>query len=172
VLHTPIVPATPRSRSEWIARDDELEEGLSGVHFFLGLSAGAGLSIVSVNPDPAGVDGDFLAEIILGVTAGRFEWRLEVAPVSFVPAFSRAGGYSVMTTFGGLVHLGGPVFWPLRAGAGIWGPIDRDDVYLQAQLDLLGVAFRIGDWMVEVNLPSYRFLGEFSDGVYLYVLTG
>jgi len=65
----------------------------------------------------------------------------------------------LLVSIGGLVQLGdADVYWPLRFGLGLsavntW----NDEVFMQGRLDLIGIVYKWGHLLFEIDLPSIRF---------------
>jgi hypothetical protein len=142
------------------APSQEPKDKFDGVHMGLGVSVGGGFTIVSVNPNPATVDGEFMAAVRFSALFRRFELQAEFSPYSYIPSTSGPAGFSLTTTAGVYLPMGSVACWPLRAGIG-WANINERD-FFQARADLIGVALRFKNCLVEVSLPTYRFITDFD----------
>lgn len=140
---------------EWI--DFQLE----GVHAFVGLSGGAGVSGHWVYDQTFDTDRAGLFAIRGGVMFDAVELALELAPKTFWSVADRPGMLTFNVSIGGLPALGHGVHWPLRFGLGVTVPDwPGADPWIMARVDLIGIAYRIGHVVIELNLPSVRFQSD------------
>lgn len=144
--------------SDWA--DFELE----GPHFFAGISIGPGVSGNWFYGGGVAVEGAMIFSIQMGVLFGRTELSIEISPMTWVQDFDADPMFSLLVSVGGLIPLGDAnVYWPLRFGLGLsavntW----NDEVFMQGRLDLIGIVYRWGHLLFEVDLPSIRFHSEFQ----------
>lgn len=137
---------------------------LQGPHFFAGISIGPGASGYWPYGGGVAVDAAMIFSIQLGVLFGRTELSLEISPMTWVQDFDADPIFSMLVSIGGLVQLGdADVYWPLRFGLGLsavntW----NDEVFMQGRLDLIGIVYKWGHLLFEVDLPSIRFHSEFQ----------
>jgi hypothetical protein len=135
---------------------------LEGTHFFAGIVIGPGASGYWPYGGGVEVDGALLFSIVGGVLFGRTELSLEISPMTWVPDFDADPIFSLLVSVGGLVRLGSSdASWPLRFGLGLsavntW----NDEVFMQGRLDLIGIVYRWGHLLFELDLPSIRFHSE------------
>jgi len=62
--------------------------------------------------------------------------------------------------------MGENVYWPLRLGFGFdavnTSEYSGNDIMFKARADLLGLAYKFGHFLFEMNLPSVRYSSEFQ----------
>ncbi|MBZ0120018.1 MAG: hypothetical protein K8H88_23720 [Sandaracinaceae bacterium] len=162
-----VVDATGDS-GEWLGFQ------LEGVHPYAGLSVmgGPAWGIVNVGFGTRGdttVRGAFQLGLEGGIFIGTHQLAIEISPMTFWyyqgvpgPAFQLNG------TYGNWIPLyegeNVSVYWPIRVGIGMMTGNTGDNVFLQARLDLLGVAIRVGHFFVDLHLPSFRYDVTFQRG--------
>jgi hypothetical protein len=132
----------------------------SGVHPFFGALFGGGPDIISLNPNPAYLDGAFIGALRAGMLAGRFELQLEFSPATYLASLRGRTRLSLVGSVGGFARVGGPVSWPLRVGAGFAVSPWTGEALFQTRLDLLSLAFRVNHLLFEFNFPTYRFMTD------------
>ncbi len=101
-----------------------------------------------------------------GVFLNRAQLMLEWAPGTFQPLLKKesphvdAGEsfYSLVGSFGYYIPMTGIVSWPIRIGAGVGS--ERND--LIARLDLINVAIKLDNVLIEASLPSIRYMSDFD----------
>jgi hypothetical protein len=158
---------------------------LEGVHGFAGISLRTGPGwLMIANGKSATTDqrleGTFAFALRVGLFANRSELALEIAPFTDVPyinvppiftgsAFSAAVTYGYYAPLYETPKVG--VYWPVRFGAGVLagGNNTGNLVYLQARMDLIGFALRFDRIMIDLDLPSFRYLFTDSQGTTLHV---
>ena len=158
-------PSADPGSDEKAPQSDEWDEFvLTGAHPFLGLAVGPAVGgwwlfrqeQLDINPA-------FFFGFRGGAYFGRAELAFELAPVTWLPDFDGDPNLSFLVSIGGLPKLGDNVYWPLRFGLGLSAlNLPDDQVFMQARLDLLGVAFQYGHLLFEVSLPSTRFHTDFD----------
>jgi hypothetical protein len=104
--------------------------------------------------------------LLAGVMLERAQLMLEWAPGTYQPllgdepAHVDAGEsfYTVIGSAGYYVPVTDMVSWPLRIGAGVAS--DRNDMI--ARLDLVNVAVKLNQFVIEASLPSIRYMSDFD----------
>ncbi|HEY2365543.1 MAG TPA: hypothetical protein VGH87_04115 [Polyangiaceae bacterium] len=152
------------------ARKAQGESAPSNVKTFIGLTLAAGvLSGGYTSSQPTlwgkGLDSTVLFALRGGVLLGRVELALEIAPFTQFWDLQRASGpaFDANATVGYRIPFarvaGVLLEWPLRVGLGIFAGGDNtgDDVFAEARLDPIGVAFQSGPLMVDFVAPSIRY---------------
>ena len=158
---------------------------LEGVHGFVGLSLRAGPAwFMIANGSGAQTDksleGSFAFALRAGIFANRNEVAVEIAPVTDLPynnylgyftgpAFSAALTYGYYAPLYETPNVG--LYWPVRFGAGVLAGAGNTSglAYLQARMDFIGFALRFGRVMVDLDLPSFRYLFTDTSGITLHV---
>jgi hypothetical protein len=135
----------------------------AGAHVTIGATFGAGPALVS--SDETRLDGSGVLAFRVGALFRRFELTTEVAPMTYLMNFHDAKPMlSVTGTIGGLIRMTDKWFWPMRARFGtvmVNTPDDKPMPLLGA--DLIGFGYRGSkSFLFEVNLPTYRFVGDFQ----------
>jgi hypothetical protein len=158
---------------------------LEGVRGFAGISLRAGPGwLMTANGSGTLTDkslqGTFAFALRVGLFANRNELALEIAPFTDLP-YNRTLPYFTGPAFGAVVTYGyyAPlyetptvgVYWPVRFGVGVLAGANNTAglAYLQARMDLIGFALRFSRVMVDVDLPSFRYLFTDSQGMTLHV---
>ncbi len=158
---------------------------LEGVHPFVGLTIAGGFDTAGITGNSGFTggfdtfDGSFLFALNGGLFIDNHQLMFEIAPVTFVyegkvapgPAFEMTANYAYFIPVydGGSFH----VFWPLRIGAGLMaGPGDNAGglAFFEARADLIGPAFQVGHVMIDLHLPTFRWLLTDKSGVQLHFL--
>jgi hypothetical protein len=123
-------------------------------------------------------DGAFLFALHAGVFLGNNQLSFEVAPVTFFydmkgigPVFEMAANYAyfVPLTDSGDIH----VYWPLRFGAGMMAGPDLNAfglAFFQARADLIGAAIQVGHVLIDLSLPSFRYMITDKNGTQAHFL--
>lgn len=151
----PLMPARPRG---WMG----FELG-KGFHPFVGFIASPGFSIFinHNNGNLSSANPSMLFGFRGGLMFGTTELALEVSPFTYAPFLSSDVVFQANITIGDLLHVAGPVFWPLRFGAGVVAANVPGPAF-ETRIDLLGVAFNIGHILVDVHAPSFRAFTDFD----------
>jgi len=147
---------------------------LAGVHGFVGISLRAGPGwLMTANGSGATTDtnlqGTFAFALRFGLFANRNELAIEIAPFTDLPYNTRpptftGPAFGAVATYGYYAPLyetpGVGVYWPVRFGAGVLAGAGNTDnrAYLQARMDFIGFALRFSRIMVDLDLPSFRYL--------------
>jgi hypothetical protein len=178
-------------------RDDDADEGgatrwadfrLGGTHFVAGLTFAPGLTGFWPYGDELPVWASFFFAFKAGVLFNRAELSMELAPASWIWDFEplrntshyetydyegNLNSLSFLVNIGGLVRLADNVYWPFRFGLGLSAhELPLTSVYMQGRLDLIGLVYHYGHFMVELNLPSIRFHSEFRTiGIWGWLFT-
>ena len=165
-------PAKPKTQPA--ASTPTKSFALEGVHGFAGISLRAGPGwLMIANGSGATTDksleGTFAFALRVGLFANRNELALEIAPFTDVPyinvfptftgpAFSAAVTYGYYAPLYETPNVG--LYWPIRFGAGVLAGGGNTDnrAYLQARMDFIGFALRFSRVMVDLDLPSFRYL--------------
>lgn len=158
---------------------------LEGVHGFAGISLRAGPGWLMVaNGSKATTDtslqGTFAFALRVGLFANRNELALEIAPFTDLPYNNRpptftGSAFGAVLTYGYYATLyetpNVGVYWPIRFGAGVLAGANNTDglAYLQARMDFIGFALRFSRVMVDLDLPSFRYLFTDAAGQTLHV---
>lgn len=150
------------SDSEWFVYDRD------GVHPFVGLAAMGGPAFWALTTDgypgmnDRSVRGTFLFGIRGGLHIGRNELAVEISPMTFAyyegtpgPTFQFNVSYARHISLYSSDKV--DVSWPLRLGAGIMTGNTGDQVFVELRADLVGVAIRIGHFVIDLHLPSFRY---------------
>jgi hypothetical protein len=147
---------------------------LEGVHGFAGISVRAGPGwLMTANGSGTTTDkslqGTFAFALRVGLFANRNELALEISPFTDLPyntvfptftgpAFSAAITYGYYARLYETPNVG--LYWPVRFGAGVLAGAGNTDnrAYLQARMDFIGFALRFSRVMIDLDLPSFRYL--------------
>lgn len=169
-----------RGASDWMKFD--VTDG--NIHPFVGLTVAGGFDTGGITGNTVFTggfntfDGAFLFALQGGAFFGNNQLSFEIAPVTFVydgkapgPAFEMTANYAyfVPLTKSGDVH----VYWPLRFGLGMMAGPDVNALglaYFQVRADLIGAAIQFGHIVVDLHLPSFRYLVTDKSGVQLHGL--
>jgi hypothetical protein len=140
---------------------------LEGVHPFFGVTTAGGPTSLGVANDQnfvldPTVQGSFIFALRGGVMFGRNELGVEVSPGTYAYYSNTGGGaFQFNVTYAHYlpIHEGRSVsvYWPLRAGVGMFTGHTDDMAFFQARADLFGVALRFGHVMVDMHVPSFRY---------------
>ncbi len=131
----------------------------SGRHVATGGVIGIGPAL----PDGGDVDGTFLVGVRTAVLWGHFELSVELA--MWIPTFDYGDPIlSVTTGIAGLFAITEHLYWPVRLRLGVVAlNTPNDDVYTVLGGDVIGLGYRFDSgWMFEVDVPSYRYVGDFD----------
>jgi hypothetical protein len=147
---------------------------LSGFHGFVGLSLRGGPGWLMIANGAGAItdkslEGTVAFALRAGFFANRNELALEISPFTDLPYSTRlpyftGAAFSAVLTYGYYAHIyetpNVGVYWPLRFGVGILAGANNTDslAFAQGRLDLIGFALRLNRVMLEVNLPSFRYL--------------
>ena len=158
---------------------------LQGVHGFAGISLRAGPGwLMLANGSSAQTDksleGTFAFALRVGLFANRNELTLEIAPFTDVPytrvapiftgpAFGAVATYGYYAALYETPNVG--LYWPIRFGVGVLAGANNTNglAYLQARMDFIGFALRFGRFMIDLDLPSFRYLFTDSQGSTIHV---
>ncbi len=152
-----------QAQDDW---DPEWEPGwmdfeLEGVHAFAGVAGGAGVSGHWIYDHSFDTETAGLFTIRGGVLLGDVELAAELAPKTFWSEAGQPGMLTFNLSVGGLPELADSVHWPLRFGVGLADPGNPNgDLWLMGRVDLIGIAYRLGHVIFELNLPSIRFQSD------------
>ena len=169
------------------AKDDDGDHGgdwmrfeLHGTHPFVGLAwmggPVIGFTTGRFNTSPQRAEGSFLFALRGGVTFDNQELAVELSPMTFFPvtsgrgpAFQVNGTYGVYTPIHESTSVS--VYWPLRIGVGMvaGGNNTANMVYFQALADIIGPAIRVGHIMIDLRLPSFRYLLTDGSGIQAHI---
>jgi hypothetical protein len=139
--------------SAMFERDDDRGKGegtLRGHRFFGGVSVGPGISLID------GFEDLFTGMNIalrLGYLASRTEILLEVSPVTSWYVLQVAPEITISASIGRYFHLGSDFYWVVRLGGGL---VPARIPSVQARLDPIALARKVGPVLLELTLPSIR----------------
>jgi hypothetical protein len=142
---------------------------LQGVRGFAGVSirGGPGWRMVGKVTDKS-LEGTFAFALRVGLFANRNELALEIAPFTDLPYNSQppfsGAAFGAVATYGYYAVLyetpNVGVYWPVRFGVGILAGANNTSslAFVQGRLDLIGFALRFNRVIVDLDLPSFRYL--------------
>jgi hypothetical protein len=176
-------PAKPKAQAT--ATTPQKSFALEGVHGFAGISLRAGPGwLMTANGSGAKTDtslqGTFAFALRVGLFANRNELALEIAPFTDlpynnIPPVFTGSAFGAVLTYGYYAPLyetpNVGLYWPIRFGAGVLagGSNTGSLAYLQARMDFIGFALRFSRVMVDLDLPSFRYLFTDTQGQTLHV---
>lgn len=149
--------------SEWNAPRVEPERPFEGTQGYVGTSFGGTLTWLDIGGNISTFGGIVWA-LRGGVLIGRGELGIEVAPFTHIHDFDDDPSFSAVFHGGAHIRITDTISWPMRAGVGVLAgntPGVGDDPWFVLRADLIGLSFLLGDFLVEVDVPSFRF---HSDG--------
>ena len=177
--------APPKPKAQPAATTPTKSWALEGVHGFAGISLRGGPGwLMTANGGGATTDtslqGTFAFALRVGLFANRNELALEIAPFTDLPYNNRpptftGPAFSAVATVGYYAPLyetpNVGLYWPVRFGAGILAGGGNTDnrAYLQARMDLIGFALRFSRVIVDLDLPSFRYLFTDAGGQTFHV---
>lgn len=158
------------SLAEAPPESDEVDS-FNGVRPFVGATLTSGPSASHVAQGNWTTFWGMLFSLRGGVLLNRTELGVEVAPVTYLPLFSRptlvADAY-----VGHHFMLDQSISWPLRAGLGIVTVNTNGAVWLHGRVDVVGLSFRSEHSLVDVNVPSFRISSDFDGAALLSWMFG
>ncbi|MCA9668511.1 MAG: hypothetical protein KC503_23125 [Myxococcales bacterium] len=133
--------------------------------FFVGLSGGP--SVSRFYSYDHGSLGDTYGGAFFALRAGVLFGKTELA-INFAPRTQHVKNdvdqMALGLSIGGYLRITDRVYWPMRLRHNvIFGDTWDDRPYMQIGLDLVGVALRFGDFIVELNAPSASFTTDFKE---------
>jgi hypothetical protein len=155
---------------------------LEGLHVFAGLTVMGGPMLALIQSggfSGSNAFGTFLFAMRAGVLVDHHEIALEISPMTlFYPGSAFGPSLQLNGTYAHYVPLFESdqlsIYWPLRAGVGLFAVNTGNSVFFQARADLAGVAFDFSHVLIELHLPSFRYAvstggSGFSAGVSLHM---
>jgi hypothetical protein len=151
--------------------ESEEADSFEGVRPFVGATLASGPSVSHVALGNWTTFWGMLFSLRGGVLLGRTELSVEIAPVTYLPLFSRPT-FAADACVGHHFMLGQSISWPLRAGLGIVTVNTNDAVWLHGRVDVVGLSFRSEHALVDVNVPSFRISSDFDGATLLSWMFG
>jgi hypothetical protein len=154
-----------------IPPEEEEVDRFEGVRPFVGATLASGPSASHIALGNYKIFWGMLFSLRGGVLLDRTELGVEVAPVTYLPLFSRPS-LAADAYVGHHFMLGQSISWPLRAGLGIVTVNTNGAVWLHGRVDVVGLSFRSEHALVDVNVPSFRISSDFDGATLLSWMFG
>jgi hypothetical protein len=149
--------------------------GLEGVHPFVGLTWAQGPVVPGLSGNARGgfnrADSAFMFALHGGVFIDKHQLLVEISPFTYGfdarglgPAFQMNGNYAYFIPL--MESEAVSLYWPLRVGVGMVAGGDNTTglVSFQARGDIVGLAAKVGHFMFDFHVPSFRYIVTDSRG--------
>jgi hypothetical protein len=120
-------------------------------------------------------DGTAMFALEGGLYSGQHQASFEVAPVTYVWDAKAAPGpvFEMTANYAYFIPLADHIYWPVRFGIGMMAGPNSNALglaFFEVRADLIGAAFQFGHVVVDLHLPSFRYMITDKSGIQAHFL--